>query len=252
MANSTVFETEIKIAREDIYTVVNLNLFDEEDAMVFLDAEKTNVDAFTDLVMAAITNGTYSKEWLMNQVKNVALPSELENMQGFEDGVGYVHSEIEDASVKKLRKARSAEIFKAANVTDPSEKFVEMLESAIWSLSDNVVYFPEEFIKNVTANGKFKPWILRMCIPVAVASFLMYQSGLAGLPTNVKILYLAITYILWGSFCYTGINIPYGSMASVMSTEANDRASLSTFRGVGSLIPQVIVGVIMPMFLYRR
>ena len=32
----------------------------------------------------------------------------------------------------------------------------------------------------VTAAGKFKPWLLRMCIPVAIASFLMYQSGIAG------------------------------------------------------------------------
>ena len=31
----------------------------------------------------------------------------------------------------------------------------------------------------VTAAGKFKPWILRMCWFVAAASFLMYQSALA-------------------------------------------------------------------------
>ena len=28
-----------------------------------------------------------------------------------------------------------------------------------------------------TQNGKFKPWILRMCAPVAIASFLIYQSS---------------------------------------------------------------------------
>ena len=48
----------------------------------------------------------------------------------------------------------------------------------------------------ITPAGKFKPWLLRMCVPVAIASFLMYQCGLAGLSTNVKIAYLAITYIL--------------------------------------------------------
>ena len=30
-----------------------------------------------------------------------------------------------------------------------------------------------------TAAGKFKPWLLRMCVPVAIASFLMYAPGLA-------------------------------------------------------------------------
>lgn len=100
--------------------------------------------------------------------------------------------------------------------------------------------------------GKFKPWLLRMCGPVAVASFLMYQTAIVDTPMWVRVAYMFITYLLWGSVCYTAINIPYGSMASVMSAEADDRAALSTFRGVGSLIPQVLVGVVMPMFLYRK
>lgn len=100
--------------------------------------------------------------------------------------------------------------------------------------------------------GKFKPWLIRMCGPVALASFLMYQTSVANVDMWVRIVYVFVTYLLWGSVCYTAINIPYGSMASVMSEEADDRAALSTFRGVGSLIPQVLVGVIMPMFLYTK
>ena len=49
-----------------------------------------------------------------------------------------------------------------------------------------------------TKVGKFKPWLLRMCGPVAIASFLMYQSGLADAAMPLKITWLAITYILWG------------------------------------------------------
>ena len=98
--------------------------------------------------------------------------------------------------------------------------------------------------------GKFKPWLIRMCGPVALASFLMYQTGMAEADMTIRIIYMFVTYLLWGSVCYTAINIPYGSMASVMSNEADDRAALSTFRGVGSLIPQVLVGVVMPTFLY--
>lgn len=51
----------------------------------------------------------------------------------------------------------------------------------------------------MTPVGKFKPWIRRMCGPVVIVSFLMYQSGLSGLPQWAKIVYLTITYILWGS-----------------------------------------------------
>lgn len=101
-----------------------------------------------------------------------------------------------------------------------------------------------------TKAGKFKPWLLRACGPVALASFLMYQTFLVDASMTIKVIYMFVTYLFWGSICYTAINIPYGSMASVMSSEADDRASLSTFRGVGYLIPQVVIGVVMPMFLY--
>ena len=101
-----------------------------------------------------------------------------------------------------------------------------------------------------TKNGKFRPWLLRACGPVALASFLMYQTWATNLPMTLRIVYMFVTYLLWGSICYTCINIPYGSMASVMSNEPDDRASLSTFRGVGSMIPQILIGVVVPMFLY--
>lgn len=104
----------------------------------------------------------------------------------------------------------------------------------------------------IRPSGKFKPWLLRMCVPVAVTSFLMYQSGLAGLPTNVKIIYLAITYILWGSFCYTGINIPYGSMASAISADAGDRQSLSTFRTMGGMLAGMVIGILLPLLAYEK
>ncbi len=104
----------------------------------------------------------------------------------------------------------------------------------------------------VTPNGKFKPWILRMCVPVAFASFLMYQSGFANMPTGGKIAYLAITYLLWGSFCYTGINIPYGSMASAISSDPGDRQSLSTFRTMGGMLAGMVIGVLLPILAYEK
>ena len=104
----------------------------------------------------------------------------------------------------------------------------------------------------VTPNGKFKPWILRMCVPVAIASFLMYQSGIAHLPTGVKIAYIAITYLLWGSFCYTGINIPYGSMASAISADPGDRQSLSTFRTMGGMLAGMVIGILLPIIAYEK
>ena len=103
----------------------------------------------------------------------------------------------------------------------------------------------------VTKAGKFKPWILRMCGPVAIASFLIYQSSFAGMPVWFKIGWLFVTYILWGSIFYTAINIPYGSMASAVSAEPGDRQSLSTYRSIGGTLAGLIIGAGVPLLAYK-
>ena len=102
-----------------------------------------------------------------------------------------------------------------------------------------------------TKHGKFKPWLIRMCGPVAIASFLIYQSGFSDASMGFKIFWLTTTYILWGSVFYTSVNIPYGSMASAISRDPDDRQSLSTFRTMGSTLAGVIVGAGIPLFAYE-
>ena len=99
-------------------------------------------------------------------------------------------------------------------------------------------------------DGRFRSWIRRMCIPVALASFLMYQSGLENAPMTLKVVYMFATYILWGSICYTSINIPYGSMAASISADAKDRAQLSTWRSVGAQLAATIINMAVPVLVY--
>ncbi|MGN1192767.1 MAG: MFS transporter [Dorea sp.] len=105
-------------------------------------------------------------------------------------------------------------------------------------------------ISKPAKDGKFRCWLRRMCGPVAVASFLMYQSFLQDQSMTVKIAYMFVTYILWGSVFYTSINIPYGSMASVISDEPKHRSSLSVFRSLGSMLAMIIITVVSPLVVY--
>ncbi len=105
--------------------------------------------------------------------------------------------------------------------------------------------------KSVEGEGKFKPWIRRMAGPVALANFLMYQSSLVNAPMIVRIIYMYITYLLWGSIFYTAVNIPYGSMAGVMSPDPDERTSLSVFRATGATISSMLIGVVTPLFIFE-
>lgn len=100
------------------------------------------------------------------------------------------------------------------------------------------------------SRGKFLPWIRRMCVPVALASFLMYASWFRNMPMAFKIFWMFFSYLLWGSICYTGANIPYGSMASAISGEPRERAELSNWRTIGASLAGMVIGAILPLVVY--
>lgn len=101
-------------------------------------------------------------------------------------------------------------------------------------------------------DGKFRCWLRRMCGPVALSSFLMYQTAMTGASMTWKIIYMYVTYLLWGSVFYTSINIPYGSMASAITAESDERTALSTFRSIGATLAGLVIGVVTPLFLYTK
>ena len=85
--------------------------------------------------------------------------------------------------------------------------------------------------------GKFKRWFLFLTIPYAIATVLMFaqhgvEAGVSGYCENPGIYVMAgITYMLFG-MCMTAIQIPYGSLASVVTVDTKERAKLSIARGI--------------------
>ena len=67
---------------------------------------------------------------------------------------------------------------------------------------------------------------------------------------GLRIFYMFLTYLLWGSVFYTSINIPYGSMVSVISSEPRHRSSLSVFRSLGGMLAMIVVTVVSPLMVY--
>lgn len=103
-----------------------------------------------------------------------------------------------------------------------------------------------------TKEGKFRPWIRRIAGPVAIASFLIYQTGLQDMNMTFKIVYMYITYILYGSVMYTAINIPYGSMQAAITSNPVERTQLSQFRSIGATLAQLVIGSLTPLIIYQN
>lgn len=102
----------------------------------------------------------------------------------------------------------------------------------------------------ISKSGKFRPWIKYMALPVCIAGILLFVPQVAKLNLSFRIIYVFITYILWGSIFYTSINIPYGSMASAITTDPVQRGQLSTYRSVGAAVAGLLISVIVPLIIY--
>ncbi len=96
--------------------------------------------------------------------------------------------------------------------------------------------------------SKFMPWIFIGSILLVIFSIMIF-APVSSLPRIGKILWCLISYCLW-SVAYTMINVPYGSLHSVITEDPKQRTTLSTFRSIGAAIPVVLV-MILPKIVYK-
>lgn len=105
------------------------------------------------------------------------------------------------------------------------------------------------FAKHHGQGGKFRPWLLRSAPCVAITFIIFFT-----VPTYFKgvtmLVVLFFCKILYEGF-YTMFNIPMGSMLSAMADTDGERAALSSARGFGSMIGNIIPMIIMPQLLAK-
>ena len=125
--------------------------------------------------------------------------------------------------------------------------------TVIWTVWDAIndpmmgALMDKAFAKKQNKNGKFRPWLLRSTPLLAVSAIAMWTvpTFLDGIPLLVALFSFKILY----EAAYTMFNIPMGSLLSAMSTNDSERASLSSARGVGSMIGNMIPGMVGPVII---
>ncbi|MBR5261447.1 MAG: MFS transporter [Oscillospiraceae bacterium] len=120
----------------------------------------------------------------------------------------------------------------------------------IWTIWDAIndpmmgALMDKAFAKHHNKRGKFRPWILRSTPLLAVTGIALWvvPSFFDGIAMLVMLFAFKVLY----EAAYTMFNIPMGSLLSAMSTNDTERASLSSARGVGSMIGNMIPGLAGP------
>ncbi|MBO4364456.1 MAG: MFS transporter [Clostridia bacterium] len=100
-------------------------------------------------------------------------------------------------------------------------------------------------------SGRYKQWFLYVAFPLAVSAVLLFvkwpgigEDGKAALTC----VYATVTYILFGMI-YTVLQIPYGSLASVVTTDDHERNKLSVYRSIGAALGSIPV-LLIASFAY--
>ena len=100
-----------------------------------------------------------------------------------------------------------------------------------------------------TAWGRFRPYLLWMSVPFAITGIFTFYTP--DLPYSGKLVYAYVTYTLV-FVAYTAINIPYGALMGVISSDPIERTSVSTYRFVlafcGALIVQKFTEPLVAIF----
>lgn len=123
--------------------------------------------------------------------------------------------------------------------------FCIMVSARIWdAINDPIMGFLVQNRKH-GRYGKYRPFLLIGGIPLAIISVLMFIK-IPGLSTAGYTAYAAVTYILAG-MCYTVVLIPYGSLATVMTTKENERSILSMCRSIGGGVGSIPASLIFPL-----
>lgn len=96
--------------------------------------------------------------------------------------------------------------------------------------------------------GKFLAYIWAGSVGLLIAGALCFVPWVSAPYVGKCILFVA-GYIIGDAF-YTIANVPYGSLLSLISNKPEERAKLSTWRSIGSMVGSISPQMLLPVIIY--
>ena len=156
---------------------------------------------------------------------------------GFKDKIGYALGDVGSLLVFGLVNTFLQIFYTDKLGITPLIVMLIMIIARVWDAINDPIW--GRIVDNAPAKPgrRYKKWLLLLCLPLSFSSVLMFMDvkGWFQWTTPACIAYAIVSYILFGML-YTGTNIPYGSMSSVVTSDDKERNALSVFRSVGSVI----------------
>ncbi len=172
------------------------------------------------------------------------------NKIGFKDGLGYAFGDAANlfvlTYVSSYLKVFYTDVLKVAE----NKIMTLLLIARLWDAVNDPLWGAVVAKKRPGKSGKFRPYLKWCAVPLGITAMLCFVNFRSFTQSEAVITALMyITYIAFGMM-YTTMNIPYGSLASVITDDPDGRTLLSTFRSVGAGLGGAIPLLIGPMVIY--
>ena len=133
---------------------------------------------------------------------------------------------------------------------NPIHVGILMLITKIWDAINDPIIGALVDMRRSQKGGKFVPWIRAFSFPMAVLCVLGFVN-VSNLDYGFRIGYMFVTYVLYEAL-YTCVNVPFGSLSSVMTDDVKERTALSRYRSLGGTIFMTVIVMIGPLVLYEN
>ena len=166
----------------------------------------------------------------------------------FKDKLGYAMGDMGGLLTFSLIGAFQNKFYTDVLHISPAKIVVLILVARLWDAINDPIWGAFIDSRKPTRHGRFRPYIFWFSIPLAVSAVLMF-TVIPNLDEAKYLLFAYITYILYGMM-YTAVNIPYGSLASVVTDDEKERSSLSMWRSIGAGVGGLPGTILLPMIVY--
>ena len=130
----------------------------------------------------------------------------------------------------------------------PADYAVIILISKAFDAVNDIVIGNLVDTKKIGKKSKYMPWILLGAVTLIIFNVMIF-APVKDFSYAGKYAWCLISYCLW-SIAYTMVNVPYGSLHSVITDDPQQRVSLSTFRSIGAALPAIIIMIVLPGIVY--
>ncbi|EIA17191.1 MFS transporter [Clostridium perfringens] len=165
------------------------------------------------------------------------------------DKIGYTLGDLGCCCTEQFRAMFLTVFYTLVLKINPIHVGTILLITKVWDAINDPIIGAIIDARKAKAGKKFILWMRAFSIPCAILMCIGFLN-VSNWDYGFKLAYVLITYVLYESM-YTCVNVPFGSLSSVMTDDTNHRTDLSRYRSLGGTIFMTVIVIVGPLFLYK-